>query len=186
MLGFVQLQKFGCEEESGKMKRSGVTQSRCATEQSSLPCLSDGRDMKLWPKGYSINILEIVIFSQTTSWSRRERNFHFPLFNYFQQYKNLSARKKQLKRLFKHAKTWFEVEAFSFLQNFSATPPRVLLLAEENVWLSKKKKKKISKQKTILSCSLWTNTFFFLESERELKKLFPHLADFIPVSSLIY
>lgn len=161
MLGFVQLQKFGCEEESGKMKRSGVTQSRCATEQSSLPCLSDGRDMKLWPKGYSINILEIVIFSQTTSWSRRERNFHFPLFNYFQQYKNLSARKNQLKRLFKHAKTWFEVEAFSFLQNFSATPPRVLLLAEENVWLSKKKKKKSPNKKLFCLVVYGQIPFFF-------------------------
>lgn len=52
-----------------------------------------------------------------------------------------------MKRFFKHAKAWFEVEAFSFLHKFSATHRRVLLLAEENIFLSKKKKKKIPKPK---------------------------------------
>lgn len=57
------------------------------------------------------------------------------------------------------------------------------MLAEENIFLSKKKKKKSPNQNYFVFQSMDVY-LLFLEGGR--KKLFTHLADFILVSSLIY
>lgn len=120
----------------------------------------------------------MLVVSQTSSWSRRERSFHFPQFTYFQQYKKSQLGRTSWKAFWNMQKHDLKENLFLFLRNFQQIP---------KICRPKKRKKKVPNTKIILTSNLIDNYLSLrVRGSWKPKKIFMHLADLILVRTLVY